>query len=321
MKALITGGYGFAGRHLAEHLVKCGEDVALSYHPIKNEKESDNLYPVPKTVQSIALDVTDSNAVNQIISVLKPDVIYHLAGITFIPEAENQLDKVFEINTFGTVNVLNAVRDHAKDSRVLFVSSAEVYGDARPGSLPLTEKAELRPVTTYGASKAAADLIAFQYAYRENIHVIRARPFTHIGPGQSDNFSISNFSKQVALIKLGRAKPIIQVGNLEAKRDFSDVSDIVRGYRESVLNGKRGEAYNLCSGVSIEIKEVLQKLISIAEIEVEIVIDETRLRPIDIPELCGSYQRAQKHFGWKPRVHLDQTLHSLLAYWLEALST
>ncbi len=319
MRALITGGHGFVGRHLAEHLLKCGDDVALTYHPKAKEEDNKNKYPIPKAVQSFALDVADKKGVEQLLALLQPDAIYHLAGLSFVPSQENDLERVFQVNTFGTSNILEAVSKHSKKSRVLVVTSAEVYGEPRPGSLPLTELAELRPVTVYGASKAAADVISFKYFFHDSVDVLRVRPFNHLGPGQSENFSIAGFAKQVAAIKLGKASNKILVGNLEAKRDFSDVSDIVRGYREALLNGKRGEAYNLCSGKSVEIKEMLTKLISIAEIEAEIEVDEARLRPVDIADIYGSYQKAQKDFGWKPRIELDGTLSSLLAYWIEVL--
>ena len=224
------------------------------------------LTPLPRSAQSLALDVTNRKAVTDVVALLKPDVLYHLAGRTYVPEAETELETVFEVNFFGTINVLDAVAHHSPNTRVLYVSSAEVYGDPWPGSLPLTENAVLRPVTAYGVTKAAADLAVFKYAYRENIFALRIRPFQHIGPGQSDQFAISSFGRQVAEIKLGRRSPVIKVGNLDVKRDYSDVSDVVRGYREAVLNGKRGEVYNLCSAHSIGVGELLQKLIKVAEV-------------------------------------------------------
>ena len=148
---------------------------------------------------------------------------------------------------------------------------------------------------------------------------MRVRPFPHLGPGQDELFAISSFAKQIANIKLGRAEPKIMVGNLEAKRDYSDVSDIVRGYREALVNGTRSEVYNLCSGTSIEIGELLQRLLKVAEVDAEVVVDPDRLRPVDIPDMYGDYTRAHQHFGWKPRIDLEGTLHSVFAYWLEEL--
>lgn len=323
MKVLVTGGYGFAGRHLAQYLVSCGENVAVTYLPSQDNPATTAApkggVAIPESAQSFALDLSDRKAVAEIIAVLKPDAIYHLAGISFVPAADVDVFKTFQINTFGTMNLLDALAQSSKHSRILVVSSAEVYGEPRPGTLPLTEQAVLRPVNAYAVSKAAADLAAFKYFFSDHLHVIRVRPFPHIGPGQNEAFSISGFTKQIAEIKLGLKPPKIKVGNLEAKRDFSDVSDIVRGYREALLNGKRGEVYNLCSGQSISIGGMLQKLIKVADVEVEIEVDSSRLRPIDIPDLYGSYDKAQHDFGWKPRIDLEGTLHSLLAYWVEYL--
>jgi GDP-4-dehydro-6-deoxy-D-mannose reductase len=327
MRALITGGFGFAGRHLAQYLVKCGDDVALSYLPslkpggADERKEAASYIPLPPSIQSLALDVADAAAVGEVVALLKPDAIYHLAAMAFVPDAEQDLKKVFDVNAFGTINVLDAVAKFSRETRVLVVSSAEVYGEPRPGSLPLTELATLRPISAYGMAKATADLAGFKYAFLDGLHTVRVRPFNHIGPGQSESFAISSFAKQVAAVKLGMIKPVIKVGDLEVKRDYSDVSDIVRGYREALLNGKRGDAYNLCSGTSVAISELLEKLIKVAEVEATIEVDPERVRPVLIPDIVGSSQKAQKEFGWKPRIDLEGTLHSLFAFWLETLSS
>lgn len=327
MRALVIGGYGFVGRHLAQHLVSCGDDVALTYIPEKSApggkeipRMGDNRVGIPNAAQSLALDITDRKAVFQLMELLKPDAVYHLAAISHVAEAEKVGSELFQVNTFGAMNVLDALVEHSKDTRFLFVSSAEVYGEPKPGGLPLTELSELRPISAYGVSKASADLMTYKYQYRDNLHTVRIRPFPHIGPGQAENFAISGFAKQVAEIKLGRAKPIVKVGNLDPKRDYTDVLDIVRGYREAVLNGKPGEAYNLCSGESIGIGEALQILIRLAGVDAEIVEDPARVRPVDITDLFGSYQKAQREFGWRPRVEREASLDTLLAYWLETLS-
>lgn len=316
MRTLITGGVGFVGPHLASHLVKCGDDVAVTY--LYTEK--DPPVPLPKATQTIALDITKKDEVDQVIKLLQPDAVYHLAARTFVPTSEQDPKDVFDVNVFGLMNLLDAVAKYSPASRVLYVSSAEVYGDPWPGTLPLSENALMRPINVYGASKASADLSAFAFAHKESIHVVRARPFPHTGPGQRPNFALSSFARQLAQIKLGRAEPVVRVGNLEVKRDYSDVSDIVRGYREALLNGARSEAYNLCSGRSVEIKELLQMLIKIAEVEVEVVVDPALVRPVDIIDCYGSYQKANKDFGWKPRIDLEGTLSSLFAYWVEAVS-
>ena len=365
MRALITGGTGFAGRHLAQHLIDCGDDVIVTHLSHKQDTQAEQLHlqingsqgkfagksssradgskstlhlagdkrkeqgvkdiigkeiPLHPSVQSVILDVTDRKAVEQLVQFTVPDAIYHLAAVTFIPDGEKDPFGVIRVNSEGSLNIFEAIRIHAPNAKVLYVSSSEVYGQPRPGSLPLAEQAELRPISTYGLSKAMADIAAFEYSYKHRLDIVRVRPFAHTGPGQRSVFALSSFARQVAQIKLGLIPPCIHVGNLEAKRDYSDVSDIVRGYREAILNGKRGGAYNLCSGKSHSIGDLLKSLMSIAGLEAEVEVDETRLRPLDIPELNGSYQLAQKEFGWKPRIELEGMLHSLLAYWLESLS-
>lgn len=322
MRVLVTGGTGFVGRHLARHLVQCGDNVALTYLP--GEVDTDPLstgMSVPKTVQAMALDVTDKQSVSQLVAVSQPDSILHLAGLTFVPEAERDRNRVFAVNYGGTLNLLDAVKERSPHTKILVVSSSEVYGEPRPSSLPLTEAAELRPVNAYAASKAAADICCFPYAFRDQIDVVRVRPFPHIGPGQSDRFALSSFSRQLAEIKLGQREAVIEVGNLEAKRDYSDVHDIVKGYREALLNGKRGEVYNFCSGKSHAIGEILERLIRFAGLEgkVEVREDPERVRPVDIADVYGDYSKAQKDFGWRPRTELDLTLRSLIDYWLEEL--
>jgi len=322
MRALITGGHGFVGRHLAQHLVSCGDTVAATYLTSAETAadETAKKIELPKVSQSIALDVCDRSAVFEVISLMQPDAIYHLAALSFVPDGEKDPQRIMEINTIGTMNLLDAMVAHSVDSKFLFVSSSEVYGHPRPGSLPLRETSEMRPTSMYGVSKAAADAAVFKYSYSNGLNAIRVRPFSHVGPGQADHFAISSFAKQVAAVKLGKQEPIIKVGNLDVKRDYSDVSDIVRGYREALLNGKNGESYNLCYGESVEIGELLRGLIALADIEVEVIEEQSRVRVVDIPEMVGSYEKASRDFGWRPRVEREAMLDSLLAFWLDALS-
>ena len=327
MRALVIGGYGFVGRHLAHHLISCGDAVAMTYVPEKKDVKhsqkkapDENKITIPHQAQSIALDITNSESVAQLIAVMKPDAIYHLAAISSVLESEAAGRMLFEVNALGAINVFQAVADVSPQTRVLFVSSSEVYGEPRPGVLPFTEQSELRPLSAYGVAKATADLAAYKFHARQGIFAVRMRPFPHFGPGQRPDFSIASFAKQVAEIKLGLAKPIIKVGNLDVRRDYTDVLDIVRGYREALLNGKPGEAYNLASGSSLVVKDVLSELIELGGIDVEIVPDPERVRPVDISDLYGSFAKAQRDFGWKPRIERAASLSSLLSYWLDALS-
>lgn len=329
MRALITGGLGFVGRQLAQHLVSCGDDVAVTYKPEEGKSVQDlidgspkatSFTGIPRSVQTFGLDIVDGDSVSQLLKLAQPDTLYHLAAISSVHLAEKDKKSVVDVNVFGTLNILEAVKEFSPNTKILFVSSSEVYGEPRPGSLPLTEMSELRPANIYGWSKAAADMAAFKSAYRDRTHVVRVRPFNHIGPGQSDVFSVSSFAKQVAAIKLKQAEPVIEVGNLDPKRDFCDVGDIVRGYREALLNGKPAEVYNLCSGQSHQMKQILDLIIKRSGIEVEVKVDPARVRPVEVTEIVGSFQRAQKDLGWKPRVELEASIDTVLAYWMEALS-
>lgn len=327
MLALVTGGYGFVGRHLAHHLVSCGDDVVLTYVEDKKEKvlsekldlELGEIAP-PKTVQNIALDVANKDLVNDVISLIKPDVIYHLAAISFVPDAEKNPNLTYNVNTLGTLNILDAVKAHLPDTRVLFVGSSQSYGAPRPGALPISEQSELRPSNEYALTKTYADLACYTAAERDTLKVVRARPFQHSGPGQNPMFALSSFSKQIAEIKLGKKEPIVRVGNLDVKRDYSDVSDIVRGYREAALNGKIGEAYNFCFGQSVSMEDMLKLLIQRAGMDIEIIVDPERVRPVDVPDVYGTYAKAQKDLGWKPRIPHEGMLDSLLTHWMEVLS-
>lgn len=323
MRALVVGGYGFVGRHLAHHLIQCGDDVALTYVPERKPvMETDaNRVGVPHQVQTIGLDVTKPEAVAQLVAVMKPDAIYHLSAISSVPEGEQAGHRVFEVNAMGAMNVFQAVADHARETRVLFVSSSEVYGEPRPGALPFTEQSELRPMSAYGVAKAAADLAAYKYSARNGLFTVRVRPFPHFGPGQRPDFAVSSFARQVAAIKLGISKPVVSVGNLEVRRDFTDVLDIVRGYREALLNAKSGEVYNLSSGSSLLLSDLLKELMTIAGVDAEIVPDPARVRAVDISDLYGSYQKAQRDFGWRPRIERPASLGTLLSYWLDVLSS
>ena len=318
MKALVTGGFGFAGKHLANHLSKCGDNVVLTY--VSKTEPVDDFIPIPRTAQSIALDVTDPQSVDSVIALLRPDVIYHLAAITYVPESLDSPQKTIDVNFRGTENIINAVAKNSPETKILFVGTSHSYGIPRPGALPQTELSELRPDNPYSLSKSFADLACYHAAVSKGLNIVRVRPFQHTGPGQSERFALSSFAKQIAEIKLGKREAQISVGNLEVRRDYSDVSDIVRGYREAALNGKNNEVYNLCSGKSELLQDILNLMISRSGLEIEVVVDPAKVREIDVPDVYGSYARANKDFGWAPRVTQEAMIDTLLGYWVERLS-
>lgn len=315
MRVLITGGSGFVGRHLVNHLVKSGDNVVLSsLHKLTDAE----LVGIPTKSQVINLDVTDKQAVSTIVNVLQPDVIYHLAAMTFVPDLESNQQQGIEVNGYSLLNLINAVSDHQLKTRIVFISSSEVYGEPRPMGQPLTEQHPLRPISFYGVTKSIAEIMGNQLAFKKEVDLVRVRPFAHTGPGQSSKFALSSFAKQIVESK--NKKSVIKVGNLDVRRDYSDVADIVRGYREIALNGISGKVYNLCSSTPVSMRSLLDKLIDLAGSNVTVEVDPERVRNADIEEFFGSYAKINREIGWKPKIEIEDTLRGLLQYWDEELS-
>lgn len=304
MRALVTGAAGFVGKFLIEHLLACGDTVIASDHNLPAEHER-----VKSAVNWINLNICDPNSVQQTIKQHEPDIIYHLAGIAFVPEAEDNFDRALLVNVGGTANILRACHLLQTGSTVLVISSAEVYGRIKPSDLPIREGTALKPANNYSLSKCMAELVCTRYEQFGFVRTIIARPFNHIGPGQNERFVVSSFCKQLADIKAGRAAPVIRVGNLAARRDFSDVRDIVRGYRMAALKG-RG-VYNFGSGRAVAVQSVLDKLIEISGLKVTVEQDPSRMRAVEVPEVYGSYALAEQELGWRPEIDLEQSLRDV----------
>lgn len=252
MRALVTGANGFAGGYLTKHLVDSKDEVFGTFLP----SAAPSIVPSPKNKP---LDIRDRSACLNLIQEIKPDVIYHLAGISFVPEAEKDFARAVAINVEGTFNVIRACIDARVPATVGFISSAEVYGKVRPEDLPLHEGLPTKPQTNYSLTKLMAELVAQRFALDGFVKTVTIRAFNHIGIGQSEQFVVANFANQLAAIAAKKAPAIIRVGNLEAKRDFVDVRDIVRGYRLAVMKGSG--VFNLCSGRSVSIQTILDTLI------------------------------------------------------------
>lgn len=311
-KALITGIKGFAGSHLAEYLLSKGYQVSGICHNINN---MGNLAHIKDRLTLYQGDIRDDTRINQIISKSKPAEIYHLAAIAHIPTSYRDPRLTFDVNLYGTFNLLEAVKTVSRDIKVLYVGSASEYGAIRKEEIPISEDVPLRPVDPYSVSKASADLLAYQYYKSFNLHVVRVRPFNHIGLRQSPDYVVSNFAKQIAEIERGLKDPVIRVGNLEAKRDFTDVRDMVRAYWLALQKGEPGEVYNICSGKAVSIQEVLDKLLKLSKKEIKIEQDVERLRSVDISLLLGNSSRFGEEAAWEPEIHLQKTLKDILNYW------
>lgn len=312
MRALVTGAAGFVGRYLVQHLADLGDQVLATDHSISVT------IPARTGVRWQQLDVSDASACSDIISQFEPEIIYHLAGIAFVPEAENNFDRALVINVGGTNNLIRAVHLLQLGSTVVLISSAEVYGRIKPEDLPLQENTRLNPANNYSLSKSMAEMVAARYGQFGYVRTVVMRPFNHVGPGQDSRFVVSSFANQLAKIRAGKSPPIIRVGNLEAKRDFSDVEDIVRAYRLAAQQGQG--TYNLCSGQPVSIQWILNTLIEISGLTVEIEQDPARMRPSEVPVLYGSFEKAKRELGWQPNISLTETLRKTYMACLEQVS-
>jgi len=293
MRALITGGLGFVGRHLTDHLRACGDDVvALDRH------------------RDPAVDITDPAGVAQAIEHARPDAIYHLAGWADVGASWQHPLAVLQVNAEGTLNVLEAAR-RAGVERVLAVASADVYGVVTEAELPLDEHAPLRPTSPYAASKVAADALAHQAFLGHGLGVIRVRPFNHLGPGQSEQFVAPALAARIVRAEQAGADAIT-VGNLTARRDFTDVRDIVRAYRLLIEQGTAGEVYNVCSGRDVSIQHLADLLVGQARRPIALEPDPELMRPADLPVLRGDASKLARATGWAPQIPLEQTLADLL---------
>jgi GDP-4-dehydro-6-deoxy-D-mannose reductase len=296
VRAFLTGGTGFVGTWLARHLEAMGDTVAI-------------LPP--------GLDVAEAGALDGPLREAAPDVVFHLAALTHVGRSWEAPARTFRVNALGTLEVLEAARRLASRPRVVLVSSAEVYG--RGSGAPLRETAPLQPVTPYAASKVAAEFLGLQAFLGGGLDVVVARPFNHVGPGQSPDFVVSALARRVALAELS-GEPEIRVGNLAAARDFTDVRDVVRAYRLLAELADPGEVYNVCSGEAVAISTVLDELIALSAAKVIPVVDPALVRPVDVPVLRGDPGRIAARCGWRPEIDRSTTLAEVLEDWRQRLA-
>jgi len=246
---------------------------------------------------------------------VRPDAVVHLAAVSFVPAGEADPRQAVRVNVEGTVALLRAIDAQAQGARLLLVGSSDAYGLVSAEDLPVDETVPLRPMTVYGATKASAEVLALQWARRHRRDVVVARPFNHTGPGQSPDFVVAAFGRQLARIAAGLQEPIIRVGDLAPVRDVSDVRDVARGYLALLERGASGETYNLCSGRGVAIREILDGLIAAAGVDVRIESDPALVRPVEVPRIVGSFARAAEVCGWRPSIPLVTTLTDVLDDW------
>ena len=303
MRVLVTGAAGFAGRHLCRELSAHGHEV-VGFDLAFNR-------PAEGVARHVTGDLRNANVVRNVMAEAGVEACVHLGGIAFVPAGRYDPSGVLEINTVGAVNVLDAFRDRAPNGRFLLVSSSQIYGLQTAESGAHGEDSPIRPIGMYAISKAAADLATLAYADRYGMSAMTARPGNHIGPGQSPLYVAASFARQMKEIAQGRREPTISVGNLDCRRDFADVRDVVRAYRLLLERGEPGLAYNIGSGALTTIRSLLDGLCRLAGVAPEVRVDPERFRPTDSAPLLDT-RRIRERTGWTAEVALEQTLRDML---------
>jgi GDP-4-dehydro-6-deoxy-D-mannose reductase len=302
---LVTGAAGFVGSHLLEHLADAAPVVGWCRPGGRRPDES-------RHVDWQEVDIADAEAVGDAFDATAPSEIYHLAGASQVDTSWRSVVPHLRTNALGTHHLLDAVRRSGLECRVLVVSSAQVY---QLGDEPIHEDAPLVPPSPYGLSKLAQDQLALRAVREDGLDVVVARPFNHIGPGQSPAFAVASFARQIARIEAGLDAPEMRVGNLDARRDVTDVRDVVDAYHRLMTSGAAGKAYNICSGRAWRIGDLLEELLHLARMPVQVAVDEARLRPNDVPVVQGDATRIRSELGWSPRIPVEQTLLDTLEWW------
>ncbi len=292
-KLLLIGGSGFVGKHMSAAL-------SADYEVVSHGRE---------------FDVRNARQMRGLVSDEKPDYLVYLAAITTLGESFKNPSATYDINFGGVLNVLMALRECHFTGRMLNVSSSEVYGLLSVHELPVSEERLPKPLSPYAVAKIAAEALCYQWSKTENFEIVTARPFNHIGPGQSERFAIADFARQIVSIKLGLAEPVIHVGDIDTTRDFTDVRDVVGAYRLLLDKGRSSEVYNVCSGVERSIRSLIERMCELAGVVVELRADPTRFRKSEQRRVCGSNVKLAMDTGWQPQFPVDQTLSDILNYW------
>ena len=300
MRALVTGANGFVGRYLQQRLREREYEVVTAG---RTGERTD-----------VLLELNDDASVRAAVEQAAPDLVFHLAAQTFVPQAYDDPIDTYETNVVGTARLLDAiVRYRARagtDPKVIYVSSAQVYGRGNELHGALRETDPPSPAEPYAASKAAAEQVCIAAVHAYGLNLVIARAFNHIGPGQDERFVISSFARQLARIVAGAEEPRIEVGNLEAERDFLDVRDVVEAYITLARNGARGEVYNVCSGNLLKIKTMLRMLILAANLPVQVIEDPEKMRPVDVPQFYGDNTKLCA-LGWSPKISIADSVREI----------
>jgi GDP-4-dehydro-6-deoxy-D-mannose reductase len=312
-RVLVTGITGFAGSHLVDLMLARGGVQVFGL--LRWRSRTENIEHFRSRVTLIECDLRDPISTRDALETVKPDWIFHLAAQSFVPTSWNAPAESLTTNTLGQLHVFEAVRHIGLKPRIQLACSSEEYGLVHENELPIKETNPLRPLSPYAVSKVAQDLLGYQYFKSYGTDVVRTRGFNHEGPRRPNVFVASDFAWQISEVEKGRREPVIQVGNLEARRDFTDVRDMVEGYWLALEKGVPGEVYNLCSGKAYAIREVLDLLLAMTKCKIEVRQDPKRMRPSDVPVLLGDSTKFKQATGWAPRIPFERTLADSLDYW------
>lgn len=312
-KVLITGSTGFAGLHLLRYLDTLGNYELFGTY--LTEGSLNNVADFSQKINFEKIDLSLQDKVEEMIAKIKPDYIFHLAALASSSKSFDNPKQTLVSNIETELNILEGVRKaDLSGTKILIVSSAEIYGKVNKENNPLNEEAPFNPTSSYAVSKIAQDFLGLQYFLTYNLKTIRVRPFNHIGPAQSQGFVVADFAKKIAQIENGEIEPILKVGNLETHRDFTDVRDMVRAYLLLIEKGEPGEVYNIGSGISYKISDILEKLILLSKAKIEVKVDKSLLRPVDNQELICDYSKMKRITNWKPEITIEKTLKDTLDY-------
>ncbi|MBR3524820.1 MAG: GDP-mannose 4,6-dehydratase [Lachnospiraceae bacterium] len=309
-KALIIGAAGFVGGYLLRHLrEERGCDVVVTKLPGEVLDAAD--------AKVCELNILDKESIIELLFAERPDEVYHLAAQSSVSVAWKNPQLTVDVNVKGAVNLLEALRELYFKPRVLLVGSGEEYGHIKPGATPIDEETLLDPGNIYAATKACQNMLGRIYSRAYDLELIMVRAFNHIGPGQAPIFVVSDFCKQAVEIEKGLREPVMRVGNLSARRDFTDVRDVVRAYGLLAEHGAAGQTYNVGSGHAVEIREILQTIIERCGAEIKVETDPAKIRPVDVPVIEADITKLREATGWEPQIPLERTIDEVLAYWRE----
>lgn len=353
MKSLIIGAAGFVGAYLIQHLKKdLGHDIAVTKLPNERIRVNKKVHPEYGTdsdrndpdrndsdrnnsdrnnpdrndlngnhdldkddLDIYDLDILDQDSVLKLMQAVQPDYVFHLAAQSSVAAAWKHPGMTVDVNIRGAVHVLEAVRRMQKRPRILLVGSGEEYGLVRPQEIPISEENRLYPGNIYAATKACQTMIGGIYARAYGVEAVMVRAFNHIGPNQEPLFAVADFCRQVAWIEAGRQEAVLRVGNVDARRDFTDVRDVVRAYAMLAEKGKAGEIYNVGSGRAVSIAHMIELILKKSAASITVEQDASKVRPVDLPVIEADIRKLQTATGWQPRIGLEQTITETLGYW------